>query len=208
MNYLTHSFRHAEVILNELNFKEQLWELDNIITSIDDNEIINRHESYGADNIEQMPKSISRAINTLLKDRFTESGWRPEPPIFQNPEYTGDRWRLDFAKNDISVEVAFNHSGSVAWNLIKPVLASELNHVKKAIQTKIGVIITATDEMKIMGGFDTAIGTFENYVSYLAPLQNLLTVPVLIIGLTPPETFKIEHEQIAPRKKIGRVHRY
>lgn len=208
MNYQLHSFRHAEIILQEKSFLPQYYELSKIVESISDEDIIERHESFGVDNIEKLPKSISRAINELLKERFIDSGWLPEPPIFQNPDYSGEKWRLDFAKDDISVEVGFNHSGTVAWNMIKPILASELNHVEKAIQTRIGVIITATNEMREYGGFDGAIGTYENYLSYLDPLQNVLTVPLLIIGLTPPETFRIIHKQIAPRKKVGLVERY
>ena len=82
-----------------------------------------------------------------------------------------------------AVEVAFNHGGNVSWNLIEPVLSSELNHVEKAIQTEIGVVITATDEMKKAGGFDGAVGSYEKYVEYCKPLMNLLTAPILIIGL-------------------------
>lgn len=114
---------------------------------------------------------------------------------------------MDFAKKDISIEVGFNHSSVIAWNLTKPVLASELNHVQKAIQTKIGVIITATEELKQKGGFDGAIGTYEKYLDYLPPLNNLLTVPLFIIGLKAPSTFKITQHQFAPRKKIGKITR-
>ena len=39
---------------------------------------------------------------------------------------------------------------------MKPVLASELNHVQKEIQTRMGVIIVATENMKMKGGFDNA----------------------------------------------------
>lgn len=151
------------------------------------------------------PKSLSPAINQLLKLRFIKNGWAPESGIFQNSLYQGDTWRLDFAKKDISIEVAFNHSSVIAWNLIKPILAGELNHVKKAIQTKIGVLITVTENMKKQGGFDGAIGTYEKYLDYLPPLQNMLTIPVLIIGLEAPKTFKVHVKQLAPRKKIGEI---
>ncbi|MCB4807541.1 hypothetical protein LG651_04710 [Tamlana sp. 62-3] len=208
MNFITHSFRHAEIILNEPEFINQFEELKTIIDAISDDDIINRHQSYGARSLDKTPKSISRAINELLKESFRAHGWFNESYIFQDNEYRGDTWRLDFAKQDLSIEVAFNHSSVIAWNLLKPVLASELNHVNKAIQTKIGIVITATQEMKVRGGFDGAIGTFEKFLDYLPPLQNFLTVPVLIIGLTPPETFKIEHNQIALRKKIGQVVMY
>ena len=115
----------------------------------------------------------------------------------KSPDYSDNKgtWRLDFAKDNIAIEVAFNHGGNVSWNLIKPVLSSELNHVKKAIQTQAGVVITATDAMKKAGGFDNAIGTYEKYVEYLKPLNNLLTTPMMIIGLEPPKKFTIEQKK-------------
>ena len=66
-------------------------------------------------------------------------------------------------------------------------------------------MITATTDLKNKGGFDGAIGTYEKFLDYLPPLQNMLTTPLLIIGLEAPETFHIEHEQYKPRKKIGRI---
>ena len=126
--------------------------------------------------------------------------------IFADPDYSDNKgtWRLDFAKEDVAIEVAFNHGGNVSWNLIKPVLSSELNHVQKAIQTKVGIIIAATDEMKKAGGFDGAVGSYEKYVEYLKPLNNILTTPLMIVGLLPPKTFEIVQEDING-KKIGHI---
>ncbi len=75
---------------------------------------------------------------------------------------------------------------------LKPILASELNHVAKAIQTELGVLILATQGMKDACGFDSAVGTYEKAVRYLLPLQSQLTVPLVLIGLEPPETFSID----------------
>lgn len=208
MNYREYSFRHATVILNEPEFRSQYEEIINVLIGIDDEHLIEKHQSYGIDNAERTPKSLSKAINELLKEQFTEFDWIPESGIFQDSSYRGDTWRLDFAKDDISIEVAFNHSSVIAWNLTKPVLASELNHVEKAIQTKIGVVITATNDLKEKGGFDGAIGTFEKYLDYLPPLRNMLTTPLLIIGLEPPESFFLREVQYRPRKKIGIVEYY
>ncbi len=208
MDFVTHSFRHAEVILHESAFIDQYNELINVIRDISDEDIIAKHNLYGENNIINTPKSISRAINELLKERLRAANWNHESSIFQAADYTGETWRLDFAKKDISVEVAFNHSTVIAWNLIKPVLASELNHVQKAIQTKIGVVITATQNMKLLGGFDGAIGTYEKFLDYLPPLQNLLTVPLLIIGLKAPASFRVVHTAPEPRKTIGQIQMY
>jgi hypothetical protein len=205
MNFVNYSFRHAEVIFQEPEFSEQFEEIIQIISDITDDELIEKHRSYGAASEEYLPKSLSRAINHMLQERFLAAGWSGESCIFQNPSYQGDTWRLDFAKQDVSVEVAFNHGSVVAWNLLKPVLASELNHVQKAIQTKIGLIIAATEDLKRAGGFDGAIGTYERYLEFLPPLNNILTVPLFIIGLKAPETFRVEEFQLAPRKKIGRI---
>lgn len=205
MQFKAHSFRHAGVILEQTEFVDQFHELIDIITNISDEDIIFQHQSYGIENMEKTPKSLSKAINELLKQRFIEKNWKEESSIFQDTKYKGDNWRLDFAKKDISIEVAFNHASVIAWNLTKPVLASELNHVQKAIQTKIGVLITATNEMKRQGGFDSAIGTYEKFLDYLPPLRNFLTTPLLIIGLEAPQTFYIEEHQYKPRKRIGKV---
>lgn len=205
MEFVYTSFRHSGVILHEFDFVEEFTEIIDVIGAITEESLIIKHNSYGLINIENTPKSLSKAINDLLKDALVAKGWAAESKIFQDNNYQGETWRLDFAKRDISVEVGFNHSSVIAWNLIKPILASELNHVSKAIQTQIGVVITATEDLKQKGGFDGAIGTYEKYLDYLPPLNNILTVPLFIIGLKAPVTFRIEEFQYAPRKKIGRV---
>jgi len=139
-------------------------------------------------------KSLSDAINGLLRERLDSVMWAQESAIFNDPEYNQKRetrWRLDFASETMAVEVAFNHGEAIAWNLLKPVLSAELNHVEKAVQTKAGVIITATEAMKIAGNFDSAVGTYEKFLRYLAPMMNILTVPMVIIGLEAPSTFEL-----------------
>lgn len=204
MEFRTHSFRYGLEIFNTQADFKILWdEVIDSINSITDDDIIQYFE-----NQKRKAKSISEAINNLLADRLCSKGWNKESFIFNNPAYRSGKgnsnWRLDFAKNDISIEVAFNHGEAVAWNLIKPVLASELNHVEKDIQTKAGILICATDEMKLAGGFDGATGSFEKFLQYLPPLNNLLTVPMVIIGLNAPKTFRIEHYKVG-KNNYGKV---
>lgn len=187
MRFITHSYRHGEAILREPEFLPIYEEIKAAIMGVTDTDLRTRHLSYGG---RQM--SLSRAINDLLKERLMAAGWREESPIFQDTEYQGERWRLDFAKAPISVEVAFNHGEAIAWNLLKPVLASELNHVEKAVQTEVGVVITATESLKRAGAFDSAVGEYEKFQRYLAPLSSVLTVPMLLIGLEAPDTFMLE----------------
>lgn len=212
MRYKIFSHRHAKQILeNTIEYKLLYEEVKESIENITDIRLV----THFRDNYEipgKAKKSISESINNLLSVELVEAGWRPEARIFRDADFGDGKWRLDFAKNTsipesdsrpygemtetgISIEVAFNHSGSIAWNLLKPVLASELNHVEKDIQTSVGIVITATRDLQVSGGFDGAIGVFEDYVSHLVPLRDVLTVPILVIGLEAPETFRISHSK-------------
>jgi len=191
MNYKIKSFRFGQLILeNEPEYKIIWNELCQMLDGIKDHEIIDIHESYATP-----PKGLAPALNKLLKKKFKTIGWKSESRIFNDKEYGNKAWRLDFAKDAISVEVSFNHGEAIAWNLLKPTIASELNHVKKDIKTDVGIIICATKDLKNSGGFDNSTGEFEKFERYLDPLRNMLTVPVVIIGLDKPETFIIEHKK-------------
>jgi len=197
MKHKIHSFRHAKIILeNEPSYNSVWNELLLAIESIQDSEIIEHHQ-----NNPRLAKSISESINNLLKEKLVDLGWNEESYIFQDDEYSGNRWRLDFAKESISVEVAFNHGEAIAWNLIKPVLAGELNHVKKEIETEVGVIICATKDLKTKGGFDGAVGEYEKFLTYLDPLRDVLSVPLAIIGLEAPESFEIDVQKVNGKKQ-------
>ena len=197
MEYVIESFRHGEIILEQTPEYNKTWsELKGIIDGISDSDIIEMHESF-----DSRPMSLSKAINSIIKNKLSQCSWKDESGIFQEDAYSGRRWRLDFAKESISLEVAFNHGEAIAWNLLKPVLAGELNHVKKEVDTEIGVIICATQELKEKGSFDSAVGEFEKFLTYLKPLRNVLTVPTVIMGLRAPKTFEIKKQKINGRNQ-------
>lgn len=203
MEYRIHGFRYGDYLAQNVREYVPYWaEVDDAIKSVTEDEIVEHFKFNG----EGTKKSISSTLNSLLKARFTDLGWKAESPIFSEPRYTdGVRiFRLDFAKGPMSVEVAFNHGNDAPWNMLKPTLASELNHVEKAIQTDIGIIVTATEEMRVAGGFDNAVGTYEKYIDFLRPMGMLLTAPLVIIGLEAPETFHIEHRADG-RRKLGYI---
>ncbi|MDG4849579.1 BglII/BstYI family type II restriction endonuclease [Peribacillus frigoritolerans] len=204
MKIRLHSHRNALTILqNEPEYQEAWAEIQHILKNLTDERIIECYEVY----YKEKNKSLSTSINKLLKDDFSTFGWQTESAIFQEPQYhdiKGDYWRLDMAKDNISIEVAFNHSTVIAWNLLKPVLASELNHVQKAIQTKLGVIICATQDLKSAGNFDGAVGTFEKFIHHLRPMMNQLSVPLLIIGLEAPSSFRLSEIKVGSRK-LGQI---
>lgn len=193
MEFLTHDHRHAQNLFDtDTQYISLYQEVVEVLTGISDDALIWHYELSEREN----KKSLSETINHLIKEGLVARGWRPESAIFSDPAYAAapdnKRWRLDFAKDQISIEVAFNHGEAIAWNLIKPVLASELNHVAKDIQTSAGILICATDEMKKAGNFDGAVGSYEKFLRYLLPLQNMLPTPMLIMGLKAPRTFHID----------------
>ena len=154
-----------------------------------------RYGDYLAMNVEEYRpcwEEVDQVLRSVSEEEYSANG-----SIF----------RLDFAKGPVSVEVAFNHGNDAPWNLLKPTLASELNHVEKAIQTDIGIIITATDSMRVAGGFDNAVGTFEKYVDFLRPMGMLLTAPLVIVGLEAPRTFHVEHRADG-RRRLGYIVRH
>ena len=200
MNYRILSHRNGETVAKDSEFSNEWSEIKDVLSGITDEDLIAEFESRT-----RIEKSISLTINKLIKDRLVAKGWAEESPIFQSKDHNSGKWRLDFAKEKISVEVAFNHGGTTSWNLLKPSLASEYNHIDKAIQTKLGIVIFATSNMRKAGGFDNAIGTLEKAETYLKPMYSLLPCPMIIIGLEEPESFIIEHKKDDKNRKIGHV---
>lgn len=203
MEFTTHAHRDADLIFAGRDGLREEWsEILDAVRAVTDAEIIDEFESNP-----RAAKSISQAINRLLKRELVTRGWHPETFIFADREYAEQAkgvWRLDFSKRHLCIEVAFNHRSDISWNLLKPTLAAELNHVLKAVQAEGGVIVAATEEMKAAGGFDSAVGTFEDYVQYLRPLSQILTAPLMVVGLEAPRTFRIETRADGNRK-VGQV---
>ena len=211
MNFITHSHRFGLEFLESPDSPDPNWaELKDTLKNISDEDIIQKFYSNGVNR----GKSISISINEIIRERLSVLDWLPEANIFNpedenhpDPSSASKRFRLDFAKKDIAVEVAFNHGEAISWNLLKPVLSSELNHVQKEVQTKIGVIITATENMKKSGGFDGAVGTYEKFLRYLIMMNTQLVCPIVIVGLDAPTSFKIKHYTIPSRSgKLGLVY--
>jgi hypothetical protein len=197
MEFVTHDHRFALNIVESNPELKSLWEeILEVIGSISDEELMAEY-SAGKSRM-----SLSEAINRLIDKRLVEKGWTPQSAIFQGNEYSDKRWRLDFSKRisqpekgitGMAVEVAFNHGEAIAWNLIKPVLAAEINQVETQtnIGSGVGVYICATADLKDKGGFDGAVGEYEKVLRYLNPMFQKLTAPLIILGLESPKTFKI-----------------
>lgn len=222
MKYKLHSHRHALSVITEPKFQHDWKDFCDVIIGITDDMLIAEFEKFneaketgdGEGKSRRKAMSLSRAINTLIDRGLTQKGWTRQSPIFGDPKFNDKKWTLDFAKTSptnktegtFSVEVAFNNAGSMAWNLIKPVLASELNHVAKAIQTQAGIVVFATANLKDKGCFDDTVGTFELAQDYLASMHGIVVTPIILVGLEAPESFTVEEENNG-RHNYGRIQR-
>ena len=215
MDYLLHQHRFALDVINSNEDLKLLWaEIDEAITAITEERLISEFPRS------KNSMSLSDAINSILETELENRSWVPQSAIFQGTDYTDKKWRLDFSKRihnprssitGMAVEVAFNHGEAIAWNLLKPVIAAELNQVELQtdIGSGIGIYICATSALKEAGGFDGAVGEYEKVLRYLTPLFNKLSVPLLIVGLEAPTTFHIEkRKDVVTGKNRGVVVRH
>ena len=145
--------RGAGSIVNEPNLKQDYEEILSSLDEIRESELLDyflkQKQDEKAAGKKNYRKSISDALNFFIRENLENQGWQKEPKIFKNPDYEASAWRLDFAKNDICVEVAFNHREAVPHNMLKAVLSTEGNDMlEKEYISQIGVIITATRELE------------------------------------------------------------
>jgi hypothetical protein len=156
-------------------------------------------------------KSISKPLNSIISERFIDSSWIPEKPILSindNLDISNSkRWTIDLYKDNVGLEVAFDHSVGIAWNITKLFIAASDNKFKKSTNIKIGVLITADNQLKTKGGFDGSIGSYEQYVEYSKVFESIYKMRILIIGLSAPNDFWIRHRKIGS-KKIGKLREY
>ena len=173
------------------------------LLSIDDDEIVSEQEAYVG-----RTKSISKPLTNILEERMVHKEWNKEVRIFQSnfKSYQTNRWSLDFEKDGISLEIAFNHEEGTAWNIIKGYISNKSTKITKTITTIGSIIITATNDLKRIGGFDSSIGSFEKYQEYMGVFEELLEYPIILIGLEGPDTFMVKHKNVV-NKKLAKIER-
>lgn len=90
---------------------------------------------------------------------------------------------MDFLKEDVGVEVSFNHAEAIPWTFSRLNIASEKGDVIEAHRIVVGVAIFATSDMKAWAKMDGAVGTFERAWDWLQVLRPIMTSPILVVGI-------------------------
>lgn len=201
MEFEIYSLNEAiEFISKDVDLSNIWEELQATILNISDEDIKECFTIYAKNS-----KSISTSIKRLIDERLTGIGWVKNTPMFDCYEYKKlKRFSLDYTKSIFDLELAFNHESATTWNLIKGSLSQLESDLPKNAKNKITILITATQKMKSIGGFDGAIGTYEKYRSYIEPLKPLLKTSIIIIGLKELKEFRIQHRKYT-NKSIGHI---
>lgn len=187
-----------EIIRNIPDAYEKYKGVTGILESITDDEIIAKYYELNSG------KSLSTTLRQIIEEKILNLKWKKNLSIFDDKEVNkgGSRWKADYVlPPDFSMVISFDHYSMMTNNLMKIALASEESYMNKNVQTKFGILISATYDLKQNGGFDSVIGEFEKYKVQCRVLQNHLKVPIIIIGLKAPESFKITHEKVAGRNR-------
>jgi len=203
LNHKLHFFNDVQNQLKQSNILEVFNELTNILNSIDEEEIIFQFNSEN-----KKTKSISDSLTSIFSQNLLDNKWISQQHIFKALDNIYDTsWMFDFYKNDVSLEICFDHAGVIIKNLLTAEVGYKSNKIEKLCKSSLSIFIVCSKEMKKLGGFDRAIGDIDKYISAIEKLSNIITTPIVLISLNAPKTFKVVHQKIMNSNQ-GIIHRY
>lgn len=177
MEYVAEDFRHAAALLRD----HPAWlDIRAAIEAIDRKAVIAKQDDLAAAG--RAPRGGQRAVNALFEDLLPEPSWEHQPRLFDAPELR--KWKMDFLKARVGVEVSFNHAEAIPWQFTRLNIAGESERVIEGSRIDVGVVITATESLKAWSKMDSAVGTFDAFKAWLREMKPILPVPLLLVGLT------------------------
>jgi hypothetical protein len=179
MRFTPFNFRHGQEILE---LRPGWRELEEVIASIERQEIVAIHRSF-QESGKRVPAGGQTAINAVFRSKLVPMGWVPEPRLFTSGEQDLRRWKMDFIKERIGVEVSFNHAEAVPWTFTRLNIAGESERVVPEHVIDVGVAIFATESLKRWAKMDSAVGTFELARVWLNMMKPIMPIPILMVGL-------------------------
>jgi hypothetical protein len=127
------------------------------------------------------PAGGQTAINAVFRELLKD--WTREPRLFPGEDERMRSWKMDFLKNRVGVEIAFNHAEAVPWTFTRLNIAGESPEVLPEHRIDVGVALFATGSLKSWARMDAAVGTFELACEWLRHMRPLMPIPVLVVGL-------------------------
>lgn len=151
--------------------------------SITREDVLRVHGAFEAEG-KRSPAGGQTSINRLFRERLAPSGWIEEPRLFPANQKALRKWKMDFIKARIGVEVSFNHAEAVPWTFTRLNIAGESDKVIPEHRIDVGVAFFATETLKGWARMDSAVGTFELANAWLEMMRPIMPIPILVVGLS------------------------
>lgn len=183
-----YDFRNARPIL-EQSYPAVWQEFQDQLSSITAEDIAEFHRGLVRKAIdkERRPQAGAQtAINQLIDARLRAVSWRPQPPLYIGGDRRGHElagWKMDFKKERVGVEIAFNHQEAIPWIFTRLNLAGESKEVLEDARIDIGIAAFAAQSLKVWGRMDAAVGTFGQAKLWLEKMKPVMPVPLVVVGL-------------------------
>ena len=171
-----YAHRYADIILNsEYTIKNEIDDVLDRLT-FDNIELKSREINQEKINAgKKVQKGKQPAINSLIKELFIEKGWEAEKKVFNDSD---NDLVIDFWKNKIGIDVAFNHRSFIGGDLLRLQAGAEIKNM-----INIGIYVCGTKNfLKHISNDHSSIVSFERVKWYLENFYSVLTVPILLVG--------------------------
>lgn len=180
MNLESFNFRLAREILA---YRPGWLELERELSEISMHEIVTAQAALVVER-RSPPAGAQTSINRVVRERLIAKGWTAEPRLFQTSGVDLAKWKMDFIKDNIGVEISFNHAEAIPWTFTRLNVAGESEQVQSGARIDVGVAVFATARLKAWGRMDPAVGTFERATTWLSVMRPIMPIPVLVVGLS------------------------
>lgn len=194
MKYVEDSFRWGREHLS--NDDDSWMELVKTIESISREDVVaKKGESFKQwiDGKRKSPAVGGQSIfNTIFEEKLKDLGWEDQIFVLDLEKSDSDDedvlkrenyWTMDFKKGLIGLEISFNNAGVLAQNLLRLSVMSETRNRKKEDKIRLGILLTATKNLKKWSNMDDTVITFET-VQRVFPAMNFnIPTPVILVGI-------------------------
>jgi hypothetical protein len=145
------------------------------------------------------PVGAQSTINKLIRTKLVNLNFESQIYVFKGRKLTANErkasnsseeasvpyWSMDFKKDRVGVEISFNNAGALAQNLLRLSVMSESKLLDRSDQIKLGVLVVATEELRLWGGMDDTVITLEQVRKILPHITFSIPTPIAIVGMKP-----------------------
>ncbi len=187
MDFRTHSYRWG---VEHLHHTNPAWvELQGVLRAISRQDVIDTQAAHIAKWMagakKNPPTGGQTAMNELLDARLEALGW--ETQVMVIPREDGKAglpyWSMDFLRDQIGIEVSFNNAGVLAQNLLRMSVKAESHLLAPDQMIRLGILITASTQLKAWSAMDSTVLTFEQVKRVLGYVTFSVPTPIVVVGL-------------------------